>query len=303
MSAAAEIASPCPVCGSTLAYVYMDDQDHNLSSSVIGSSRTQIFPGRIMRCSSCGFAFQNRRSSPRELGELYSDMDTSVYESELEGRDRTAKRHLDIVQRQIRSGALLDVGCASGLFLSHALEVGWKVTGLEPNRKLFEAAKRSLNGNAELHCSTFETAQLKGKFDAITLWDVLEHVPSPVDFLVECRNLLRPGGYLFANVPDIESLQARVLGHRWPLLLPEHLNYFNRPSLRLCGERAGLSLLSFSRRRAFFSLKYISMRLSQHKIIGSKLLLTLGKSRVGRLMIPISLGETLSVWQSKQAAS
>ena len=46
-------------------------------------------------------------------------MDPRVYDSELHGRNRTAKTHLRIVQRYLRPGRVLDVGCASGLFLFH----------------------------------------------------------------------------------------------------------------------------------------------------------------------------------------
>jgi 2-polyprenyl-3-methyl-5-hydroxy-6-metoxy-1,4-benzoquinol methylase len=62
------------------------------------------------------------------------------------------------------------------------------------------------------------------------MWDVLEHVTDPVKFLGLCVTFLKPSGILIVNVPDISSFQAWVLGEHWPLLLPEHLNYFDRNS-------------------------------------------------------------------------
>jgi hypothetical protein len=111
--------------------------------------------------------------------------------------------------------------------------------------------------------------------------------------------LLRPGGYLFVNVPDLESLQSRVLGAHWPLLLAEHLNYFNRSSLRLCGTKAGLTLLRFARRRAYFSVDYLLYRLAQHGIPGTSLGRRVTGRVLGRLCVPISLGETLAVWRKQ----
>jgi predicted SAM-dependent methyltransferase len=76
------------------------------------------------------------------------------------------------------------------------------------------------------------------KFDAITVWDVMEHVVDPTKIMKTCRELLKPGGCLFVNVPDLDSLQAILLGKRWPLLLPEHLTYdavFRTLWFRECG--------------------------------------------------------------------
>jgi SAM-dependent methyltransferase len=235
------------------------------------------------------------RSSPEALREMYRQMDPVVYESEMEGRSRTANRHLQIVQGYLSTGRLLDVGCASGLFLSRAFQAGWNVTGIEPNEKLCEQARHNLNGKGEIQCATLEMARLDCGFSAVTLWDVLEHVPDPLEFLGACRQLLHPNGYLFVNVPDLDSAQARVLGRRWPLLLPEHLNYFNQQSLGLCTHRALLTSYRFGRRRAWFSMKYVAYRLAQHGIPGSGILRKSAESRLGRILVPVSLGEIYTV--------
>jgi SAM-dependent methyltransferase len=301
-TAAVEYALACPICGAAALEVYLEDRDVALDASITGSSRQAVSPGRIMRCRVCLFGFRQMRSSPDVLAELYRCMDTVVYESEATGRDRTARRHLAIVERHAHRGRLLDVGCAGGLFLHHALRAGWSVTGIEPSEALSTEARERLGSKGEIHCGTLEGAILLPGFDAVTLWDVLEHVPDPRAFLYACRALLRPGGHLFLNVPDLDSLEARLLGRRWPLFLPEHLNYFNRGSLRLCGERAGLTLVRFGRRRASFSVKYVAKRVAQHGIPGSKMLLKLSETPLGRLLIPVSLGETYAVWCSREPA-
>jgi SAM-dependent methyltransferase len=128
----------------------------------------------------------------------------------------------------------------------------------------------TLGPDAGLSCSILEQSSFEpASFDAVTLWDVLEHVPEPMDFMKLCATLLKPGGRLMVNVPDLDSPEARLLGKRWPLLLAEHLNYFTRRSLRICGEKAGLTLVRFGRRRVSFSLGYIMFRLSQHRIPGT----------------------------------
>ena len=295
-------AVACPVCKGFATDVYVDGEDQNLETSTIGSSRKSIRPGRILRCRNCRFGFRQMRSSPKQLGELYRQMDPEVYELELEGRKRTAQRHLRIVRQHVRAGRLLDVGCASGLFLAHALRAGWEVTGIEPNEKLCQQAEKNLNGMGKVLCATMETACFEGRFDAITLWDVLEHVPDPVRFLLDCCRLLQSNGYVFLNVPDLDSREARILRKRWPLLLPEHLNYFNRKSLQLCAEQATLTPVLFGRRPAWFSLRYLAFRLAQHGILGSRLLQGAAKGPLGHVVVPLPLGEMFAVLRAGRSA-
>src|SRR5206468_4245668 len=95
-------------------------------------------------------------------------------------------------------------------------------------------------------------------------------------------------------VPNLDSLEACLLGQRWPLLLAEHLNYFNRRSLMLCGAKAGVVWLRFSRQPSFFSIGYIVDRLSQHRIPGIALCQRLAKA-CPNVILPIWLGEILAV--------
>jgi SAM-dependent methyltransferase len=206
---------------------------------------------------------------------------------------------LRIIQRYKQGGRLLDAGCASGVLLGLAADAGWDVTGVEPSEVLAAKAKENLNGRGMVICATLQEAGLPlAAFDVLTLWDVLEHVREPVPFLRTCTSLLRPGGYLIANVPDIGSRPARLLGERWPLLLAEHLNYFDRDTLKQCGQRVGLQWLAFGRRPASFSLDYILYRLAQHRVPGGRLLHhAVSDSPAGRLCIPIFLGESYAVWK------
>lgn len=289
----------CLICDSAGVGVYHKDADGSLDTAKMGSSRTRLSPGTILRCRSCGFAFRKNRFDERQLAGLYREMDPTVYQMELCGRIRTASRHMRIVDREIRPDPgceLLDVGCASGLFLSRALDAGWRVTGIEPSKALFaQAVERVGSRGAVLPILLEEAGFAAGRFDVVTLWDVLEHVVDPMNFLRRCRNLLQTGGRLFLNVPDLDSIEARLLGRRWPLLLPEHLNYFNRSSLRLCAEKCGLHVIRFGRRRSHFSIRYVLYRLAQHRIPMARLASRAAGAALGRVLVPVSLGETYAV--------
>jgi len=289
----------CPLCGASHGEVYSSVEEGALEHASLGSSRTNVSHGQLLRCGNCSFVFSRLRPSDEDLHTLYREMDTVIYERESRGRQRTAMRHLRIVQRYVRKGSLLDVGCAGGNLLAAAADGGWAVTGVEPARTLCEKAAKLLNGRGQVHCSTLQQARLEPiSFDAVTLWDVLEHVADPVGFLRICVGLLKPRAFLFANVPDISSFPARVLKERWPLLLPEHLNYFDRKSLRQCGERAGLSWVTFGTRPASFSVDYILYRLTQHQIPGTRLGRKLAAATpLGRWCLPVFLGESYGIWR------
>ena len=97
-------------------------------------------------------------------------------------------------------------------------------------------------------------------------------------------------------MPDLDAVKEdEVLGHRWPLLLPEHLNYFNRESLRLCAEQARLAPVRFGRRLAWFSLNYVAYRIAQHGIPGASWLRKGSQGALGRVVLPVSLGEMFVV--------
>lgn len=290
---------PCPVCREPRTAVYLDADDEPLATANIGSSRTTISYGKILRCPRCTFGFRRFRPTEDQLASLYRDADDSVYDAEREGRARVAASHARLVSRfHPSTGRLLDIGCASGTFLSVMVSKGWEVEGVEPSREHFATASESLAGRARLQRRTLQEAQFSEGFDIATAWDVLEHVPDPVQFLSLCGQLVKSGGYLLLNVPDLDSLQAYLLGRRWPLLLAEHLNYFNLVSLRFCAEQAGLRWLATGRRSVFFSLRYISYRLSQHSFpLAGLAARRLENSRLGHVTVPIRMGERFAVLQ------
>jgi SAM-dependent methyltransferase len=293
------VDSPCPVCGSRDVAIFLDGADATLDSSEFGSSRKTAGHGRILRCRNCRFGFSQFRPSDDQLSSLYRQMDNEVYDQELPGRTTTARRHLRLLQRFCPPGRLLDVGCASGLLVKGAAEAGWQVTGVEPSQTFFDKAKATVGSRGSLLQGTLQEVDLPpATFDAVTLWDVLEHVQQPVEFLRLCASKLKPRGCLFVNVPDLDSFPARLLGRRWPLFLAEHLNYFNRSSLRKLAVNLGLIEVQMGQRAASFSLPYLFYRLSQHNIplagLGHRLIQA---SPLRHQTVPIMLGESYVVWK------
>lgn len=138
-----------------------------------------------------------------------------------------------LVQSQpMRSaGRLLDVGCGNGAFLracSKSLP-GWELLGTEINDK-YKAEVESIPGVSVLHVG--EAAGMPGEFDVISLVHVLEHVPSPVEFLTSLRTKLTAEGSLIVEVPHF-------MDNPFDLLIVDHSTHFSAEVLRGVAERSG----------------------------------------------------------------
>lgn len=137
-----------------------------------------------------------------------------------------------------RGGRLLDVGCGNGAFLRLAREMGWQVTGLDFDP---DAVARAQSSGFEAVCGGVEALDaVSGDYDVITLSHVIEHVRDPNDTLVRLHRLLKPGGTLWLETPNLDSLGHLLYGRNWRgLESPRHMVLFNQSSLRSALSKAG----------------------------------------------------------------
>ncbi len=159
-------------------------------------------------------------------------------QSELEWLFQTLWRDVqDILTHHVGNKSarwLLDVGCGTGHFAQYMQQFGWQVVGVEPSRDAAEVAKSFgiVVFNFVEECSR----QINRRFDAVTLLNVLEHVPDPTSLLQNIRPLLDKEGILVIQVPnDFSALQEcayhKLQTEPWWIAIPDHINYFNFESL------------------------------------------------------------------------
>ena len=143
-----------------------------------------------------------------------------------------------------RRGRLVDVGCGNGQFLARMRDLGWEVLGVEPDPEAARVASERFG--LTVIPSTLEEAKLPdASVDAVTMNHVIEHVPDPIGLLAECRRILRPGGTVVVVTPNLQSLGCRVFKADWRgWEVPRHLAIFSPKALRLCAERAELTIKS-----------------------------------------------------------
>ncbi|MGH0033721.1 MAG: class I SAM-dependent methyltransferase [Myxococcota bacterium] len=152
-------------------------------------------------------------------------------------RDLTLKdlglRPADLAGRRI-----LDVGCANGIFLDYLRGHGVTASGIDISSEMVEAAR---SRGLDARCASLD--EVEGTWDAIALWDVIEHLPDPVHALERIAGLLAPGGELWLQTP-CTGLVSGLFGARWRNYIhPQHLHLFSERGLAHWLGRHGFRIL------------------------------------------------------------
>ena len=151
---------------------------------------------------------------------------------------------LDRVEAFARGGTILDIGCGIGLFLREAKFRGWHVHGIDVSPFAVSYARQELGLETVKQMDVENLDYDHDSMDAVTLYHVIEHVISPRSLLESIRGILKKGGLLFIEAPDISSRRARRAGLNWKYIkVPEHLNYFSAETLSRLLEETGFGLL------------------------------------------------------------
>lgn len=200
-------------------------------------------------CKGCGLVYQNPRPTVDEIGAYYPD-DYDCYTVEKRenfhknwiaraGFAYGMRRRTAQVTRFKSGGSLLDIGCATGNFLSAiANRPGWDVEGVEISSFASEIARGK--GLPVFTGRLHEAAYPPERFDAVTLWDVFEHLHDPRADLTEIHRILKPGGLLVMRLPNLDSWDARLFKQYWAgFEPPRHLYVFNRATLAQMLAQAG----------------------------------------------------------------
>lgn len=154
------------------------------------------------------------------------------------------RAQLDVLARHlpkpIPGQRLLDVGCGNGEFLAFATELGWQTEGLDFDPDAVRVARKR---GLVVHQGNIEALGGRSQYyDAITLSHVIEHVHKPIAMLSRCRSLLKPGGLLWLETPNLTSAGYARYGQAWlGLDPPRHLVLFTWSSLRSALNRAGFA--------------------------------------------------------------
>jgi SAM-dependent methyltransferase len=253
----------------------------------------------LFRCQKCGLIFVF------PIGpEFHDQTEKSGNNENWEATEETFSKYLEILERfQPGKGRLFDVGAATGVFIEMAQKKGWDASGIELLSHSTEVGDyqrklRIAQGNFEEYQGGEEC------FDVISFWDVLEHFAHPDLAMQNAERLLKPGGILVINTPDISSFLAKLMGKRWHLLVPpSHLYCFNGENLQIFLEKYGFEIIYSGRVGKKFSLRNIFRLLAiwQKLKVWEKIYRYLLRSRLGAVKISINTRDNQFLIARKQS--
>jgi len=253
----------CPACGSSGIHFVLAAKDYTVSD--------KVFP--IWQCADCSLRFTQDAPATDAIGQYYKSEDYISHTNTSAGvinrlyqavRKKTLKRKRKLVCKITgkKTGRLLDVGSGTGSFVKEMKTFGWHVVGVEPDEDARKIASE------HFHCELKKIDELftlsPHSFDAITLWQVLEHVHDLHVYLVQLKTLLREDGRLIIAVPNYTSFDASAYGQYWAAYdVPRHLYHFSPLSMKLLIAKMGMRVVEA--KPMWFDSFYVSLLSSRYQ--------------------------------------
>lgn len=268
---------PCNLCGSEkqsrVFAVSVDDRTlrYFFYARNVPSPQNMTGDFEVVKCKDCGLLRVDPRFEEEELKMVYSSDEVAgggwlglrevlqedaplnkAREDQLSTQcivqsfTHKAKLVEEACNAADKSLRVLDIGCGKGFFLKAMLDRGHEVAGIDLNPDRVTFARDTLDLQNVYHSSFTDFAHNlpSTQFDAVTLWDVIEHVGKPLDLVRRVKPLLRPGGRLLIYTMTLDSLTYKIFGKKWYYIFPaQHLYYFSNGTMQQLYERAGYEYL------------------------------------------------------------
>ena len=251
----------CPVCGSDNRKLFYMDRTHGESFDIV-------------RCIDCNCIYtlshpfvpleSDERAYTYDLSDTgMQTFATTIPQKELEKRLVFIGASRQSSNGKPGHGKLLDVGSGGGDFMLMASKHGWEVYGIEPSEVAVERSRKM--GLQNLFNSTIDEAELnEDYFDAITMWDVIEHLENPGENLSKCYQVLKKDGVICisTNNPIFYELKIKLFGRLFPKLNPpkhlgchpfQHLQYLSPDCLGSLLEKYGFTVTEIAISNYYFT--------------------------------------------------
>ena len=222
-----------------------------------------IQDSEVFQCAECSLRYLDPCLSPEGMRAAYEseeslqdfhDFHEGYYEyGDLNKKSKTLddfNQGLELLEKNLSGEKkILDIGFGNGFFLAAAQKRGWKVQGIDSSQTNVQKAKEKYGLN--LQKANLETDIPDEDYDAITFWDVIEHLPNPHEALQKVKTFLKPNGKLLIAVPSDDGFLSHLSAFLYTLsgghlktgvekfYVLEHVSYYTPKSLELLGQTNG----------------------------------------------------------------
>jgi SAM-dependent methyltransferase len=236
-------------------------------------------------------------ASPEKLTSLYAQSGFD-YGEETESLKSTYGKYLK--SREFfgaKKGALLEIGSGNGFFLEEALEQGYSsVKGVEPGADAI--AKASPLVRPHIICNIMREGLFgPAEFDAICMFQVIDHLPDPASVIAECLKILRPGGLILNICHNSGSLSARLLREKSPIVDIEHTFLFDEQTMGKFFSGQGFETRHIGSVSNTYSLYYFARLVPLPAAIKRMVLSLLKTTRIGKIRVTLPIGNMYIIAQ------
>ena len=205
--------------------------------------------GVLSRCQGCGHVFAPELPAMAPARLYNEDYFTVAEYVDYAAQYQTLAKNFNTYLRLMRRygathGRLFEVGAAYGFFLNEARR-SFDVEGIDVSAEATAFGRERFA--LPLHCGDFTAFEPTEPYRVVCLWDTLEHLCQPGEYVAKVHEILGTDGHFFLTTGDIGSLVPRIQGHRWRLIHPPtHLHYFSWATITRLLHRHGFEGLQIT---------------------------------------------------------
>lgn len=239
----------CILCGESNFEVLTTGQDYEYKTS------NEIFC--MVKCLNCHHVYLNPRPTVNTFKIIYpnnyfSYEEVSTLSERLKKRNKNS--YISYYKKLIGTeGKILEVGSGCGELLEilkQDEESNWKLYGVDIDKNANEKARKK---GIKIYEGIFENISLpKNYFDLVIMNQLIEHVLNPLDVLIKTEEILKKGGYLVIETPNISSLDSKIFKEKYwgGYHFPRHMNLFTIHSFKELIVKSGLTSIKFESLRS-----------------------------------------------------
>ncbi len=300
---------PCDLCGSTDPDLVLNTprldgplarcRDCDLLYVILPDRNPQErkLPDKELRRNTFQISSQQVASEMVRLAERASELaliDPEVEAGERPWRELTARERLEDLKRFVADGRFLEIGCSTGEMLA-AASSSFMAMGVEADEKNSRVCRAR---GLDVFGGTLLDARFPDRhFDAAAMYHVIEHVPSPREDLRELHRVIKPGGWLALETPNIATFWFRLLGARWRQIIPDHIFFFTPQTITKLCEQNGFELRELRSVGKAMSVRLFVNRLSRYNRPAANLLETVcDRLNLSDRTIRLKMGDVMRLY-------